>query len=1369
MISRSFAGAAAITGAVAVASLIQAQVAARQGVDASHGQRIAAAVKHDVSKPLRSIRPIPPQAGQHPSEREPRPRHAGRGLSIPVDTVVQNFFQNAPTASAPLLSIDGLPNVNNVLPPDTNGDVGPNHYVQWVNLSFAIYGKGTGGAPPVLLYGPAAGRTLWAGFGGPCESTDNGDPIVLYDHLADRWVMTQLSLPNMFFGLLIGPFYQCIAVSATSDPLGAYYRYQYSFDKLNDYPKLAVWPDGYYMTMNQYTAVTLQFAGQGVAAFDRASMLAGQPANMIYFDLDSVDPNLGGMLPADLDGRAPPPQAPALYAQIDDDAWGYAPIDQIQVWRFHADWANLAASTFTRAAALATAPFDSDMCAYSRNCIAQPGTGTRVDAMADRLMYRVQYRNFADHESIVLNHTVDADGTDHAGIRWYEIRDPEGTPFIAQQGTYAPDGDNRWMASAAMDGAGNLAIGFSVSSASTAPSVRYTGRLASDPPGLMTQGEMSLIEGAGAQTDSSGRWGDYSMLAVDPLDDCTFWYTQLYYANLSGSGWRTRIGAFSLPSCDAAPSLPAVTIVATDPAATEAGPAGGMFTVTRAGDTADAMLVHYTVSGSATPDVDYAALPGTILIPSGAASATIPLTPIDDNLFEPDETVLITIASDPAYRAGLPSSAVVTITSDELAPDLIVSAVSAPAAGGIGADVTITETTRNQGAGPAGPSATAFYLSTNTSFDASDVRLGSRQVPSLAPGGDDTASTALTIPASTSAGTYYVIAVADDNTTVAESTETNNARGSDSIRLGADLSISSVVAPSSAALGGVMSLSDTTLNSAGGAAPATKTRFYLTVNATLEASDPEIGVRNVPALAPGASSSGTIGVTVPSNTAPGLYYVIAKADADGVVSEINEGNNTRRSSAVRIGPDLVVTAVGVPTAAGAGDSITISDSTKNQGAGTAPPSATSFFLSTNLTLDAADIPLGSRAVPSIAAGATNSGSVSLQIPGDTDNGSYFVLAKADGGETVAENNESNNVKFSSALRVGPDLIVTSVSAPASAGPGSTITVTDTTKDAGAGPAPASTTSFYLSTNSSLDAGDRPLGSRGVPALAGGVSSTGSTSVTIPVDVTTGQYFVLAVADGINAIAESQEGNNVDWSGAIRVGSDLTTSGVSVPSVGASGGTIVVTETTTNAGSGSAPASTTALFLSTNVSFDASDIQLGARAVPALAPGTSSTGSTTVTLPGDLEAGTYYVLAKADGPDAIEESNESNNTSSDTIAIGPDLTIPTVSYTGTPVAGGTVTIIDTIVNSGGGAAAPSTTLYYLSTNLSRDAGDVLLGSRTVGPLAAGASNQGSAAVVLPAGTAAGGYYILAIADGDGLLPEANEANNGRVKVIWIKTP
>jgi hypothetical protein len=321
-------------------------------------------------------------------------------------------------------SFDGLGNVNNVLPPDTNADVGPNHYVQSVNVSFAVYSKGDATTPPTLIYGPATTNTLWAGFGGPCESRNEGDAIVMYDHLADRWVMSQLAIPNFFFGIPFGPFYQCIAVSATPDPLGAYNRYQFSFTKLNDYPKLGVWPDAYYMAINQFTAGSLQYAGQGVIAFDRQKMIAGQPATMQYMDLASVDINLGGMLPADLDGAAPPPGSPGYFVQVDDDAWGYSPVDRLQLWRFSVDWSNPSATTFTGPTYIPVAPFDSDMCAYARQCIPQAGTTVKVDAMADRLMYRLQYRNFGTHESLVVNHTVDADGTDHAGVRWYEIRDP---------------------------------------------------------------------------------------------------------------------------------------------------------------------------------------------------------------------------------------------------------------------------------------------------------------------------------------------------------------------------------------------------------------------------------------------------------------------------------------------------------------------------------------------------------------------------------------------------------------------------------------------------------------------------------------------------------------------------------------------------------------------------------------------------------------------------------------------------------------------------------------------------------------------------------------------------------------------------------
>jgi len=515
---------------------------------------VVQSIKHDLSPPLRDIPPISPRSGVIEREIPIRPLFGTQGQKIPAQKVpaIDPLVQSpSPTLNmpSPIQNFDGLGNLNGVLPPDTEGDVGPNHYVQWVNLSFAIWDKSGN-----QLLAPAAGNTLWSGFGGLCQTTNNGDPIVQYDQLADRWLMSQFAFDVDISGNPIPPYYQCIAISQTADPTGAWYRYAFlaSNTKLNDYPKFGVWPDGYYMTANQFNA-NGSWGGAGVFVFERDQMLAGLSAQMVYFDLFSVDPNLVGMLPSDLDGATlPPVGSPNFFVQMDDNGLGY-PADQLELWRFHVDWSTPANSTFTGPTLLATAAFDSNMCNFSANCIPQSGTTKKVDAIADRLMYRLAYRNFGTHESMVVNHTVDVDGTNHAGIRWYEIRDPGGTPAIYQQGTFAPDANHRWMGSIAMDGEGDIALGYSVSGTSTFPSIRYTGRLAADPPGSMTQGEGTLMAGSGSQTSSSGRWGDYSMLAVDPADDCTFWYTQEYYSATSSSGWKTRIGSFKFPNCPPGP------------------------------------------------------------------------------------------------------------------------------------------------------------------------------------------------------------------------------------------------------------------------------------------------------------------------------------------------------------------------------------------------------------------------------------------------------------------------------------------------------------------------------------------------------------------------------------------------------------------------------------------------------------------------------------------------------------------------------------------------------------------------------------------------------------------------------------------------
>ena len=1321
----------------------------------------------DVSPALRRIPVLSPKAGAR-REETPRFRHLVGPRSI--DPVVQSS-PLTPLIASPAFSVEGVDNVNSVLPPDTNGDVGPNDYVQWVNLSFAVYSKGTATTPPALLYGPAAGNTLWTGFGGPCESTNNGDPVVRYDHLADRWVMSQLALPNDFLGILVlPPFYQCIAVSATPDPLGPYYRYQFSFDKLNDYPKLGVWPDAYYMTMNQYSAPSLQFAGQGVVAFDRASMLLGLPATMVYFDLSSVDMNLGGMLPSDLDGTPPPPGTPNFYMQVDDDAWGYSPVDQLQIWRFHVDWSNPSASTFTHGASLPTAPFDSNLCGNAENCIPQPAPGVSLDPLADRLMYRLQYRNFGSHESLVVNHTVDVDGTDHAGIRWYEVRDPNGSPFIYQQGSYAPDSDNRWMGSAAMDSAGNMAIGFSVSSASTYPSIRYTGRLATDPLGTLSQGETELMPGSGVQTDASGRWGDYSMMTVDPVDDCTFWYTQEYYAaTTDAAGWRTRIGAFSFPSCTPSTTStgPAVTIAATTATALEAGQVPGLFTVSRTGDTSQSVTIPYTVAGTATPGSDYVPLSGSVAIPAGASSATITVAPIDDTTVEPNETVIVTLSAPPGYVVGSPSIAAVTIVSDDVPGDLVITAVSGPSVGGANGTVGISDTTKNQGTGPTDVSSTGFYLSKDLGLGPDDVLLGTRQVPRLAAGAADSATTTLTIPADTAPGSYFVIAMADSPNTIAETNETNNTKWM-ILTIGPDLTVSALSGPATAAAGGPMVVSDTTANHGGGAAAASATGFYLSANTALDSTDEFLGSRSVPALDAGASSSASTSLIVPANTPTGAYYLIAVADSASAVVESAESNNTRVASQIRIGADLTVSALTAQSTGGAAGAIAVTDTTSNAGSGDAAPSTTGFYLSSNSVFDSSDVFIGSRSVPALSAGASSAASTPLTLPANTPSGAYYVIAVADYTNTVVESSETNNSRASTTqIKVGADLTISALSAPSIAGAGGTIAVSDTTSNAGSVDAGPTVTGFYLSANAALDSTDILIGSRSVPALAPGASSSASTSVSIPANLPTGTYYIVANADNGSQIVESVETNNTKNSNTVRIGPDLMESGTTVPAVGGAGLPLVITDTTKNQGGGDAAASATALYISTSNIFNSSATLLGTHAVPAIPAGGSSTGSSTMTLPATLANGTYYIIAVADANNTIIETNETNNAALGAqVRIGPDLTVSSASAPSSAAAGATVTLNDTVLNQGGAPAGPSTTRVYLSANSSVDASDVLLATRSEGALAPGQADSAPMSITIPPGTAAAGYFVLIVSDSDNAVAETNETNNTRTLVITV---
>jgi hypothetical protein len=522
----------ALTLAVALRAALPASASSGNHPFVLRGAVVRHALHQDVSPALRDIVPVPLQPGRRLKREHELPAPISSGLPDPV---VQTAATQAaaPTSGSTFEGVGaGLAGFRvNSAPPDTNGDVGPSDYFQIVNTGFAIFTKSGS-----VRYGPAATNTLWQGFGGGCQSNNDGDATVKYDRLADRWIVSQFSVSTT-------PYLQCVAVSTSGDPTGSYYRYSFSYGNVQfpDYPKLGIWPDAYYTTYNIFNNGQT-FAGAKICAFDRGSMLAGAQATQQCFDTDATH---GGLLPADLDGPTPPPVGSPNYVLEFGN-------NSLNLWKFHVDWASPASSTFAGPTSIPVAAFTT-ACNGGGTCIRQPNTNNRLDSLGDRLMYRLAYRNFGDHESLVVNHSVAAGSS--VGVRWYELRNPGGTPQVYQQSTYAPDSNYRWMGSAAMDASGDLALGYSVSSTSVRPSIRYTGRLASDPLNTL-QAEATMFSGSGSQTGGLHRWGDYSSMSVDPSDDCTFWYTTEYLANNGSFNWHTRIGTFKFPSCTGTPPPP---------------------------------------------------------------------------------------------------------------------------------------------------------------------------------------------------------------------------------------------------------------------------------------------------------------------------------------------------------------------------------------------------------------------------------------------------------------------------------------------------------------------------------------------------------------------------------------------------------------------------------------------------------------------------------------------------------------------------------------------------------------------------------------------------------------------------------------------
>ncbi|HEY6290282.1 MAG TPA: hypothetical protein VI455_01815 [Terriglobia bacterium] len=527
------------------AMLSAALPAAAQDAKTSGGPIVYHVTNHDVSLPLWLMARAPKKgAGEVniliPENRNPHPFAGAAHVNDPVgDDPVTEGRPEVSTTN--LLNFDGIPQSQSICdcaPPDTEGVVGATQFVQYVNTAYEVYDKTTGAS----ILGPLAGNSFWSGFGGACQNNDDGDPIVMYDKFAQRWVFAQ----NVF----VAPYYVCIAVSTSDDATGSYNRYAYKLGSVNfpDYPKWGVWPDtvnnAYFQTFNIF-ANGVNETGAMACAADRADMLSGAAApNFVCFQTPLT--NQFNVLPADLDGStAPPSGSPNYYVNL-ASATG-----NLNIWQFHVDFTTPTNSTFTGPTLITTAAFN-NICddGANRDCIKQPSPGEGVDSLTGRMMYRLNYRNFGTYESLLVNHTVaPASGSTAVGAaRWYEIRSPGSSPTVFQQGTVQFKAFSVWAGSIAQDKNGDIALGVSLASTTIDPSVIYYGRVPTDALGTMESPKL-VVKGTGVQENTDNRWGDYSLMSIDPTDDCTFWYTQEYIKTTGSFNWNTRINSFRFTGC----------------------------------------------------------------------------------------------------------------------------------------------------------------------------------------------------------------------------------------------------------------------------------------------------------------------------------------------------------------------------------------------------------------------------------------------------------------------------------------------------------------------------------------------------------------------------------------------------------------------------------------------------------------------------------------------------------------------------------------------------------------------------------------------------------------------------------------------------
>ncbi len=539
---KRIAGLTILFSAIAVATAVWPTIISAQQEPGHSMAIVVHEENHAVSMPLRNIPPIPSNVLQKLTIRLRHPHPLTGARRFLPDPALQ-------TSAGPLVATGnessfagvgvGLGNFYpSYAPPDTNGAVGLTEYVQWVNVDYAVFAKynnevinGKTYSAGDLVLGPIAGNAIFSALGAPCSNNNSGDPIAQYDKQANRWVLMQPVFNK--------PYRLCVAVSQTPDATGSYNLYAFSIPGgyFPDYPKLGVWPDGYYVSYNSFQGNS--FVGAAACAMDRTKMLQGQAATMQCFQRGYGDASL---LPSDLDGDSgaagttgpPPAGAPNYFLELGS----YSSLD---LYKFHVDWTNSANSTFQGPTSISVPSYG--LACGGGNCIPQSGSSSELlDSLGDRLMYRVAYRNLNGVGTLVATHSVDT-GSSNTGVRWYEIQGLTGTPTAVQKSTFAPDSNYRWMGSIGMDKFGDMALGYSVSGSTMHPGIRYTGRLPGDTANTM-ESEDSIVEGGGSQSNTSHRWGDYSAMSVDPVDDCTFYFTSEYLLSSGSFNWSTRVGSF---------------------------------------------------------------------------------------------------------------------------------------------------------------------------------------------------------------------------------------------------------------------------------------------------------------------------------------------------------------------------------------------------------------------------------------------------------------------------------------------------------------------------------------------------------------------------------------------------------------------------------------------------------------------------------------------------------------------------------------------------------------------------------------------------------------------------------------------------------